>query len=107
MASNRYPQPRAPRGHYPTKPAVPPAPPAPKPKSLTTGDPALWTLLQMVRDPATGATKTTRALPVPGGVIINTCTRGATFAAEALAFVPGATVLRASAGVPAQIVAQA
>lgn len=64
------------------------------PKTFTTGPLNLWTTLQTVKDPASGASKTTRAMEVPGGVVINTCTRGAAFAAEALVFVPGVAVMR-------------
>jgi hypothetical protein len=55
------------------------------------GDAALWTTLQRVTDPATGWVKTTRAMPTPAGVLINTCSRrhGSTVAAEALVLVPG------------------
>lgn len=76
---------------------APTAPKAPVPKKAgvsVTGAPDLWTSLQTVRDPATGASKTTRAMDVPGGVVINTCTRGGSFAAEALVFVPGVAVMR-------------
>lgn len=63
-------------------------------KPVVTGAANLWTTLQTVKDPASGASKTTRAMEVPGGVVINTCTRGAAFAAEALVFVPGAAVMK-------------
>lgn len=69
-------------------------PPAPKkPLVKTTGQKELWLTLQTVTIEG-GPTKTTRAMRVQGGVIVNTCTRGANFAAEALVFVPGATVIR-------------
>ena len=64
---------------------------------MVTGDPKLWMLLQRVNHPATGIIKTTQGLEVPGGVLVNTCTRGAGFAAEALVFIPGARVMRDAA----------
>lgn len=67
----------------------PPPPPPPASKIEISGDRNLWQTLQTVRDNATGATKTTRAMHVPGGVVINTCTRGTSGVCEALVFVPG------------------
>lgn len=58
-------------------------------KAKITGKPDLWQLMQAVTDPKTGCTKTTRVMAIPGGVLINTCTRGASFAAEALVAIPG------------------
>jgi hypothetical protein len=77
-----------------------------KNKPEVKGDAHLWVTLQAVKDAATGATKTTRAMEVPGGLVLNTCTRGASYAAEALVFVPGATLMKGTAAAPAQIVAQ-
>lgn len=98
MSQPRYNQPQRPQ-----RPQPAPAPAKTGPK--VTGQINLWTTLQTVRDTASGATKTTRAMQVPGGVIINTCTRGAAYAAEALVFVPGLTLLRSSNAQPAQLVA--
>jgi hypothetical protein len=72
-----------------------PAPKAPAALKIT-GNPDLWQTLQKVTDPATGWTKTTRAMQVPGGVLINTCSRktGAPIAAEALVMVPGCHLMR-------------
>ncbi len=54
--------------------------------------------LQTITDPSSAATKTTRAMRVPGGLIINTCTRGAAYAAEALVMLPGADLLKTTEG---------
>lgn len=67
-----------------TKPA-----PAPR-KPVTNDNPKLWTHLNAIRDPNTGATKTTRVMVTPQGCLVNTCTRSATGMCEALVFVPGA-----------------
>jgi len=76
------------------KPAAVPAKAAPKALRIV-GNPDLWRTLQKVTDPATGWTKTTRAMTVPGGVLINTCSRktGAPIAAEALVLVPGCQLM--------------
>jgi hypothetical protein len=71
--------------------------PAAKPaatKIKITGDATLWTTLQQITDTSNGWTKTTRAMQVPGGVLVNTCSRkkGSDVAAEALCFVPRARV---------------
>lgn len=73
-----------------------PWPPAPSPKAAPSklvieGDAQLWITLQKVTDPKTGWTKTTRAAQIPGGVLINTCSRkkSSEMAAEALVFVAG------------------
>lgn len=81
------------RGFRPQQPA-PKAPTEPKAKAVTLGNPELWTPLQIVKDPNTGWTKTTRAMNAPGGVLVNTCTRGPGFATEALVFVPHVQVQR-------------
>lgn len=60
--------------------------------AIIQGPKDLWQNLQIVAVPG-GPTKTTRAMKVPGGVLINTCTRGVTYAAEALVFVPGADLM--------------
>lgn len=78
-------------------PPEPPAPPAPKRPSIR-GTPDLWQTLQTITDPNSNATKTTRAMRVPGGLLVNTCTRGANYAAEALAVVPGAELLKTNEG---------
>lgn len=77
-------------------PAAIPGPPAPSPKAAPSklvieGDAQLWITLQKVTDPKTGWTKTTRAAQIPGGVLINTCSRkkSSEMAAEALVFVAG------------------
>lgn len=69
---------------------------APKPKApaaavVVTGDTKFWSAAQTVRDTRDGSTKTTRFRAVPGGVVLNTCTRGPAGMCEALVFIPGAT----------------
>jgi hypothetical protein len=79
----------------PANAPVAPKPPAPrKAAPIVHGAPDLWTALQTMKDPETNASKTTRAMDVPGGVVINTCTRGSSFAAEALVFVPGVAIMK-------------
>lgn len=77
-------------------PAPAPAPAAKPatPKLKITGDAKLWTTLQQITDTTNGWTKTTRAMQVPGGVLVNTCSRkkGSDQAAEALCFVPGVRI---------------
>jgi hypothetical protein len=70
----------------PAKPAVPAA----RSGSKVTGNAKLWTSLQTATSGET--TKTTRARQIAGGVILNTCTRGPAGIAEALVFIPGATL---------------
>jgi hypothetical protein len=89
--------------------AVAPKPALPAPRPITKapaplkiiGPADLWQTLQKVTDPSTGWTKTTRAMIVPGGVLINTCSRktGAPIAAEALVMVPHADLKRTIDGV--------
>lgn len=85
--------------------AVAPKPAAVRPKAPAPlkiiGPADLWQTLQKVTDPTTGWTKTTRAMIVPGGVLINTCSRktGAPIAAEALVMVPHADLKRTIDGV--------
>lgn len=85
------------------QPSLAPTPTAPKPKPPleVAGDPHLWQTLQQVKDPASGWTKTTRAMQVPGGVLINTCSRkiGSTVAAEALCLCPNTRLVREPDGV--------
>lgn len=88
------------------RPNNPPPPPPPAPKPVKTiGNPDLWASLQTVKDPNTGWTKTTRAMSVPGGALVNTCTRGPGFATEALVFVPHVTVRRVKDSPTATLVA--
>jgi len=85
---------------------APPPPPKPEPKPVQTiGNPELWAPLQTVKDPNTGWTKTTRAMAVHGGALVNTCTRGPGFATEALVFVPHVTVRRTKESKTATLVA--
>ena len=63
-------------------------PTAPAPRRA--GNPKFWTPLQTVGDGQT--TKTTRARQIAAGVVLNTCTRGPAGIAEALVFIPGATL---------------
>ena len=70
-----------------TAPQVKPKAPAAAP-SL---NPRLWRVIERVEDRANGTRKSTRILGLPGGVLVNTCTRGAAGMSEALVFVPGAT----------------
>jgi hypothetical protein len=59
------------------------------------GDKDFWVLIQKAFDPASKWTKTTRAANVPGGVVINTCSRrrgGGDAVAEAIVLVPGCRV---------------
>lgn len=89
------------RGNYrPTQsrgsnPPPPPAQPKPaaKPQIEVKGPTDLWLTLQYACDHRTHTTKTTRAMSVPGGVLVNTCTRAAGFACEASVFVPGAQLV--------------
>ena len=75
----------------PTPAAARPQPPAPKPAVQISGRKDLWTTIQLIRDPGTNTTKTTRVCQIPSGVLINTCTRGPTGMCEALQYIPGAT----------------
>jgi len=95
-----YPQqaPRARRPYAPRPPQPKAPPPDPVPKVKTVGPEDLWVTLQSVRQLASGASKRTAAMAVPGGVVINTCTRGAGYAAEALVFVPGVALQRHKTG---------
>lgn len=68
--------------------------PAVKSQTFLKGPKDLWLPLQIVKDEQSNTTKTTRAMRVPGGLLINTVTRGATFAAEAIVYLPGADVVR-------------
>lgn len=76
------------------RPTAPAPATAPAPKLKITGDAKLWTTLQQITDTTNGWTKTTRAMQVPGGVLVNTCSRkkGSDQAAEALCFVPGVRI---------------
>lgn len=56
-----------------------------------TGAKGLWKTIQTIRDHATGTTKTTRVQGLPGGTVLNTCTRGPAGMCEALVFIPGVT----------------
>lgn len=69
----------------------PTPPPAAKPAVQISGRKDLWITLQLIRDPSTNTTKTTRLCEIPSGVLINTCTRGPTGMCEALQYIPGAT----------------
>lgn len=77
-----------------TAPGPAPAPAPAAPKIKITGDANLWLTLQQIVDTSNGWTKTTRAMQVPGGVLVNTCSRkkGSDQAAEALCFVPGVRI---------------
>ena len=70
--------------------ATPTIPAKPATRPVSKGNPKLWTPLQTVSDGQT--TKTTRARQIPAGLILNTCTRGPAGIAEALVFIPGATL---------------
>lgn len=66
--------------------------PAPKKRGADiTGAKTLWKTIQSIRDNATGTTKTTRVQGLPGGTLLNTCTRGPAGMCEALVFIPGVT----------------
>ena len=68
-----------------------PAPQAPAPAPVqTTGRADFWQVAQRIR--AQGATKTTSVTAAPGGVVVNVSTRTGQGVAEALVFIPGATV---------------
>jgi len=100
----RRPQQRyAPRAQRPVAPAAVPPPPKPV-KAKVTGQADLWQTLQTITDPKTGASKTTRGMRVPGGIVINTTTRAGTYAAEALVHIPGADIIKTNEG--ARIVAR-
>jgi hypothetical protein len=72
-----------------TLPAKPAAAPAAR-GATVKGNAKLWTSLQSASQD--GTTKTTRARQIPAGVVLNTCTRGPAGIAEALVFIPGATL---------------
>lgn len=76
----------------------PPAAPEPKAKAplKIDGDGKLWVTLQKVTDPDSGWIKTTRGAQIPGGILINTCSRklGSAIVAEALCFVPHVSLQR-------------
>lgn len=69
---------------------LPIAPALPGAKPVVKGNAKLWTSLQTATQGDT--TKTTRARQIAGGVVLNTCTRGPAGIAEALVFIPGATL---------------
>lgn len=73
-------------------------------KATVTGNPRLWVTLQTITDPATGAKKTTRVMEVPGGALVNTCTRSAHAMCEALAFVPGVGLAATGSGAGVRLV---
>jgi len=77
----------------PPTPSKPPATPPAKARSTAADalNPRLWRVIERVADRADGTRKSTRILPVRGGVLVNTCTRGSAGMSEALVFVPGAT----------------
>jgi hypothetical protein len=72
--------------------------PTPAAKPIVTGTADLWIALQVIRDPSAGASKVTRAMRVPGGVVVNVTTRGASYAAEALVMIPGADLIKVEGG---------
>lgn len=61
--------------------------PSPKPPAKLTGRPDLWQTVQLHK--ANGLVKATRVMAIPGGVLVNTSTRGLTGMSEATVFVPG------------------
>jgi hypothetical protein len=76
---------------FPKPPAPAAKPPAPAPAPVqTTGRADFWRQVQRVR--AAGATKTTTVTAAPGGVVLNVTTRTGQGVAEALVFIPGATL---------------
>lgn len=77
----------------PRAPQVKPAAPAlARPKAAAPAiNPRLWKTIELVIDQHTGTRKSTRILALPGGVLVNTCTRGSAGMSEALVFVAGAT----------------
>lgn len=82
------------RSNYaPSAPTVPvtTTPPPKKRGAEITGAKSLWKTIQTIRDTATGTTKTTRVQGLPGGTLLNTCTRGPAGMCEALVFIPGVT----------------
>ena len=90
----------------PQAPATPTPPPrAAESRPFIRGNPELWTTLQTVVDAASGWTKTTRAMNVPGGCLVNTAMRRHEAVGEALVFVPGARVKRGSENSAACLVA--
>ncbi|WP_404422962.1 hypothetical protein [Nibricoccus sp. IMCC34717] len=79
----------------PLQPGARAAVPATHGKVVVSGDPDFWLLVQKGFDPASKWTKTTRAANVPGGILVNTCSRkrgGGEAVAEAIVFVPGCRV---------------
>jgi hypothetical protein len=65
-------------------------------KAVLKGSPNLWLTLQSISKGKTS--KTTKAMRVPGGLLISTTTIGQIFAAEALCFLPGADVVKTADG---------
>lgn len=53
------------------------------------GDPGAWKLLGKASSKAQGWMKSTKAMEVPGGVVIQASTQHGSNVAEALTFVPG------------------
>ena len=71
-----------------------PAAAAPKPELKVTGDTELWRTLQRVTSEAHKYTWATRAMAVPGGVILNTASCKNGQIAESNVFIPGARLVR-------------
>jgi hypothetical protein len=90
-------QPYRPQQGFTSAPG-PVATPAPKQLKIV-GDPHLWTTLQKMTDAASGSSCHTRAMQVPGGVLINTRTITHQGPAEALAFIPGVALGAGAQGI--------
>jgi hypothetical protein len=56
------------------------------------GDPGAWKLLGKASSKSQGWMKSTKAMETPGGVVVQVSTQQGSNVAEALVFVPGATL---------------
>lgn len=56
------------------------------------GDPGAWKLLGKASSKSQGWMKSTKAMEVPGGVLVQVSTQQGEHVAEALAFVPGVRI---------------
>jgi hypothetical protein len=95
MPSNAYSPRRFTPRTFSTGSTPPTAEKKPREPLKITGDVNAWVIIQHIDDPNTGWTKTTRAMPAAGGLILNTCARkkGMAVCSEALVFVPGAQLV--------------
>lgn len=64
------------------------------------GDPGLWRLLCKASSKSQGWMKSTKLMVVPGGVVLQVSTQQGDNVAEAVTFIPGATVSTGEDGMP-------